>query len=210
MDEEKCAACLTCVRICPFGVATVEQTAAMPQEECLACGLCAAQCPAAAIALKRYGTSQMEQQLQQIAQGASKRDPTVPLVVSYCCLFEVTGRRFMRRAQETYSQQGVVPIMIPCVARLSVVDLLKPFEVGADGVVVVACSEGSCLYPTAEDRLLQRVHQAKSVLSEIGLEEERIDYWKTQGSAEVSWTAFWKLSQRKLSDIRKAKEGETP
>jgi len=208
VDEEKCAACLTCVRICPFGVATVDRTAAMPQEECQACGLCAAQCPAAAIALKRYGTSQMEEELGRLAAGARDRDAASPLLVSYCCLFEVTGRGFVRRAQDRYPRQGVLPIMIPCVARLSVADLLKPFESGADGVVVVACSDGSCLYPSAEERLLERVHRAKSVLAEIGLEQERIDYWKTEGSAEVSWTAFWTLSRRKLREMERMKGGK--
>jgi len=202
-DEEKCAACLTCVRICPFGVATVDKTAAMPQDECQACGLCAAQCPAAAIALTRFGTNQMKERLQTLVPAIKDRTPTIPVIVSFCCLFEMTGRKFVREAEATYPEEGVVPIMIPCVARLSAADLLSPFEVGADGLVIIACSEGSCLYPTAEDRLLARVRQAKSILAEIGLEEERIDYWKTQGSAEVSWTAFWTLSQKKLSEILK-------
>ena len=208
-DEEKCAACLTCVRICPFGVATVDQTAAMPQDECQACGLCAAQCPAAAIALKRFGTNQMKEQLQQLVPAIKDKGTTIPVIVSFCCLFEMTGRKFVREAEATYPEEGVVPIMIPCVARLSAADLLSPFEVGADGLVIIACSEGSCLYPTAEDRLLTRVRQAKSILAEIGLEEERIDYWKTEGSAEISWTAFWTLSQRKLGEILNTRRGET-
>jgi len=208
VDEDKCAACMTCVRICPFGVATVEKTAVMPQEECQACGLCAAQCPAAAIALKRFGTDRMEETLRQAIASLKERGTSAPLVVSYCCLFEVTARGFVRRAQEEYPQRGLAPIMVPCVARLSVVDILRPFEAGAAGVVILACSEGSCLYPTAEDRLLERVRQAKGILAEIGMEEERIDYWKTQGSAEVSWTAFWALSQRKLSQIEQACRGE--
>jgi len=208
-DEEKCAACLTCVRICPFGVATIEKTAVMPEEKCQACGLCAAQCPAAAIALKRFGTDEMRGKLREIVTGMKRKGMSVPLVVSYCCLFEMTSRGFIRRAQEDCPQKGIFPVMVPCVARLSVVDLLSPFEVGADGVVVIACSEGSCLYPTAEERLLGRVRQAKGVLGEIGLEEDRIDYWKTQGSAEVSWTAFWELSRKKLERIRKSREGGT-
>ncbi len=209
VDEEKCAACLTCVRICPFGVATVDRTAAMPQDECQACGLCAAQCPAAAIALKRFGTNQMKEKLQQLVPTIKGRSTTTPVIVSYCCLFEMTGRKFVREAEATYPEEGVVPIMIPCVARLSTADLLRPFEVGVDGLVIIACSEDSCLYPTAEDRLLTRVRQAKSILAEIGLKEERIDYWKTEDSAEVSWTAFWTLSQKKLAEILNTRRGET-
>jgi formate dehydrogenase beta subunit len=207
-DEAKCAACLTCVRVCPFGVATVEKTAAMPQEECQACGLCAAQCPAAAIALKRFSTDAMRGDVQRAVAELRAADGSGPVTVSYCCLFEVTGRAFTRRAREQYPARGIVPVMIPCVARLSVADLLAPFEAGAEGLVVIACSEGSCLYPTAEVRLLDRVRQARKVLGEIGMDEERIDYWKTEGSAEVCWTAFWELSQRKLRRIQATGEGE--
>lgn len=207
-DEQRCAACLTCVRICPFGVATVEKTAVMPQEKCQACGLCAAQCPAAAIALKRFGTNQMKQTLQRLRAGGTATSASPPLIVSYCCLFEMTSRQFIRQAEAEYPKKGVVPIVVPCVARLSVVDLLSPFEVRADCVVVIACREGSCLYPTAERRLLDRVRQTKGILREIGMEEERIDYWKTDGSAETSWSAFWEFSRRKLSQMQKARRGD--
>ncbi len=205
VDEERCVGCLTCVRICPFGVATVEKTAVIPQDQCLACGLCAAQCPAAAIALKRFGTNKMKEEvaarLQETAPGGRSR----PLLVSYCCLFEVTSRRFVAR-EDSPEGEGVVRVMVPCVGRLSVVDLLAPFELGADGVVVISCRENECLYPTAEESLRSRVRQAKTVLAEIGLEEERIDLWRTEGSAEVSWTAFWELSRRKLRQLLRSKK----
>ena len=207
-DEEKCAACLTCVRICPFGVATVEKTAIMPEEKCQACGLCAAACPAAAIALKRFGTNKMKEQLQDIfagLQGTSQLPE--PLIISYCCLFEVTSRGFVHEKAVEYGKSGIYSIMVPCVARLSVPDILSPFELGADGLTIISCSEGSCLYPTAEERLLGRIRQAKSVLDEIGVGGERIDYWKTQGSAEVSWTSFWEISRRKVHQIEKGSKG---
>lgn len=197
-DEEKCAACLNCVRICPFGVATVEKTAVMPEEKCQACGLCAAECPAAAIALKRFGTNRMREQLAELFTGLRRDELPGPLVISYCCLFEVTSRRFILEGSKSCRERGIYRILIPCVARLSVPDILSPFELGADGLAIIGCREGSCLYPTAEDRLLSRVRQAKKVLEEVGVEGERIDYWKTQGSAEVSWTAFWEISRRKL------------
>ena len=206
-DEEKCAACLTCVRICPFDVATVEKTAVMPEEKCQACGLCAAACPAAAIALKRFGTNMMKEQLQELLSTARGKQAAGPLIISYCCLFEVSSRGFINEKREAFKSSGIYSIMVPCVARLSVPDLLSPFELGADGLAIIACNDGSCLYPTAEDRLLRRIRQAKGVLNEIGVEGERIDYWKTDGSAEVSWTSFWEISRRKLDQIEKGRMG---
>jgi formate dehydrogenase beta subunit len=197
-DEEKCAGCLTCVRICPFGVATVEKTAVMPQELCQACGLCAAECPAAAIALKRFGTNRMKEEIEGLFAGIQMRADLHPLIVSYCCLFEVTSRQLVRSEPSDAVRTGVARVMVPCVARLSVVDILAPFELGADAVVIISCTEGDCLYPTAEERLSVRVRRAKGVLDEIGLGGERIDHWRTEISAEVSWSAFWELSKRKL------------
>ena len=173
----------------------------MPEEKCQACGLCAAECPAAAIALKKFGTNQMKEQLRDLLAGKKAGAISRPLIVSFCCLFEVTSRKFVREKSEGYEKSGIFRIMVPCVARLSVSDILSPFELGVDGVTIIACSEGSCLYPTAEERLLGRIRQAKGVLGEVGVEGERIDYWKTEGSAEVSWTSFWEISRRKLSQI---------
>lgn len=203
-DEQKCAACLTCVRICPFGVATVERTAIMPQEKCQACGLCAAECPAAAIALKRFGTSKMYETLSKFFECLKLKDIKRPFIVSYCCLFEVTSRSFLvDHRDEEAGKYGVYKVMVPCVARLSVPDILSPLELGADGVAIIACSEGECLYPTAEERLLERVKEAKKLLEEVGVEPEVIDFWKTKESAEVSWTAFWEISRRKLKELLK-------
>ncbi len=207
VDEERCAACLTCVRICPFGVAAVAKTASMPEEECQACGLCAAVCPAAAVALKRFGAERIEQDLSRLLAERQKAAPPA-LIVSYCCLFETTSRKFLEENPEDVQTTGVARVLVPCVGRLSVPDMLAPFEQGADCVSIIACAEGECLYPTAEDRLGARVEEAKRILEEIGLSGERIELWRTQESAEVSWTAFWEISRRKVAGINSAERGE--
>ncbi|UCC68989.1 MAG: FAD-dependent oxidoreductase [Armatimonadota bacterium] len=208
VDEERCVGCLTCVRICPFEVATVTSTASIPQEKCQACGLCAAVCPAAAIALKRFGAERIEDDLRRLLSGAEKTSPPV-LIVSFCCLFEATSRKFLDETPEHVGSTGVARVLVPCVGRLSVADILSPFEHGADGVSIIACAEGECLYPTGEERLGARVEEAKRVLEEIGMSGERIDLWRTKDSAEVSWTAFWEISRRKLALMKDEQQGET-
>jgi coenzyme F420-reducing hydrogenase delta subunit len=86
--------------------------------------------------------------------------------------------------------------------------MLLPFEQGADGVSIIACADGECLYPTAEERLGARVEEAKRILEEIGLSGERIELWRTRESAEVSWTSFWEISRRKLAGIGAEEQGE--
>jgi formate dehydrogenase beta subunit len=207
VDEAKCVGCLTCVRICPFNVATVTKTASMPEEQCQACGLCAAVCPAAAIALKRFGAERVEETLKGLLSERSE-SASGGLLVSLCCLFETTSRKFLDENPEDVARTGVARVLVPCVGRLSVPDILAPFEHGADGVCIIACAEGECLYPTAEERLRARVEEAKRVLEEIGLSGERIDLWRTKDSAEVSWTAFWEISRRKLARMDAERQGD--
>jgi heterodisulfide reductase subunit A-like polyferredoxin len=69
VDPEKCVACLTCVRICPFDVPQVTASAAgvggvagaafIEPSVCRGCGVCVAECPAKAITLAHYGDDQI-------------------------------------------------------------------------------------------------------------------------------------------------------
>ncbi len=53
VDPGKCVACLTCVRLCPFGAPsmTEEGYAVIEPDLCHACGICVLDCPAQAISL---------------------------------------------------------------------------------------------------------------------------------------------------------------
>jgi NADPH-dependent glutamate synthase beta subunit-like oxidoreductase/coenzyme F420-reducing hydrogenase delta subunit len=187
-----CAGCLTCVRVCPFGVARVERTAVMPAQECQTCGLCAAECPAAGIALSRFATNGMKQTLRAILSGSGADKIARPFVVSYCCLNETTSRMFLKgQSEEEILQSGVLRVMIPCVARLSALDLLSPFELGADKVAVIACAENGCFYTGAEELLARRIKRAGKFLDEIGVGRNNLQLFKTDGSAEVSWPRIW-------------------
>jgi heterodisulfide reductase subunit A-like polyferredoxin len=53
VEPEKCAACLTCVRVCPYSVPVIgdEGKAVIDATKCKGCGTCVAECPAKAIDL---------------------------------------------------------------------------------------------------------------------------------------------------------------
>ncbi|MGA8179926.1 MAG: FAD-dependent oxidoreductase, partial [Desulfobacterales bacterium] len=54
IDPEKCAACLACVRVCPFNAPFINKdgVSEIPPSACMGCGICASECPAKAIQLK--------------------------------------------------------------------------------------------------------------------------------------------------------------
>jgi len=62
VDAEKCAACLTCVRVCPFKVPFINERAVaeINPVQCRGCGTCAGECPGQAIHLPGYKDRQMK------------------------------------------------------------------------------------------------------------------------------------------------------
>jgi heterodisulfide reductase subunit A-like polyferredoxin len=69
VEPEKCTACLTCVRVCPYNVPVVDPAlvgaggiigaARIEVAACQGCGICAAECPAGAIQLMHYRDEQV-------------------------------------------------------------------------------------------------------------------------------------------------------
>ena len=71
VDQERCAACLTCVRVCPYDVPVVNARgeAEIDIVKCKGCGTCAAECPARAIDLMHYRGSQLEAKIGALVEG---------------------------------------------------------------------------------------------------------------------------------------------
>ncbi|OGP75394.1 MAG: heterodisulfide reductase, partial [Deltaproteobacteria bacterium RBG_16_49_23] len=61
VEGERCAACLTCVRVCPYNVPVINQKgeAEIDLVKCKGCGSCAAECPARAIELMHFRDGQL-------------------------------------------------------------------------------------------------------------------------------------------------------
>ncbi|NPV67712.1 MAG: FAD-dependent oxidoreductase [Anaerolineae bacterium] len=79
VDQTKCTGCLTCVRICPFGVPRIEPelvgvggirgAAIIEPAVCQGCGSCAAECPAQAIQLMHFTDAQMRAKVSALLRG---------------------------------------------------------------------------------------------------------------------------------------------
>ena len=61
IDQDKCVACLTCIRMCPYDVPAINEkgVAEIEAAKCQGCGICASECPAKAIQLMHYKDTQV-------------------------------------------------------------------------------------------------------------------------------------------------------
>ena len=64
-------------------------------------------------------------------------------------------------------------IRVMCSGRVEPTFVLKAFEQGADGVIVLGCHPGDCHYIEGNYKTLRRVQMLKRLLKEMGIEEDR-------------------------------------
>jgi heterodisulfide reductase subunit A-like polyferredoxin len=68
VDPDLCAACLICVRVCPYEVPFINEdgVSEIDISKCHGCGICAAECPAKAITLSHFEDNQILAQIDAL------------------------------------------------------------------------------------------------------------------------------------------------
>lgn len=71
VDPALCAACLVCVRRCPYGVPRInhDDVSEINEALCQGCGICASECPAKAIQLAHYADDQIMIKVDALLEG---------------------------------------------------------------------------------------------------------------------------------------------
>ena len=95
------------------------------------------------------------------------------IVVYICCNCIARNARLPRQ----WKQDGVDVLVreVPCSGKMDGQYLLHAFEGGGRGLCVVACPKGECHLAQGNYRAEIRVRTVQRLLSEIGLEEERVE-----------------------------------
>jgi NADPH-dependent glutamate synthase beta subunit-like oxidoreductase/coenzyme F420-reducing hydrogenase delta subunit len=165
---DKCAACLTCLRVCPFDIPVVTDVARIDSALCQACGICIADCPANAIVSRSWDRdAEIALTAGRVASlgGATK-------IVAYISGYYAPATAWASSSEETIP--GVAEVYLPSVSRLGAAEMLHALENGADGLIVVACYLGGDRYPGAGERVARRVEHVREMLKEIGLNPDRV------------------------------------
>ncbi len=104
-------------------------------------------------------------------------------IVAYCCHNSL--HEGVDPAQSDNSCPSDVKVVeLPCSGKIDVLYLLKTFENGADGVMVVGCPEGDCHYMEGNLRARKRVEIARKLLEEIGIEPERLQMFNFKAATD--------------------------
>jgi F420-non-reducing hydrogenase iron-sulfur subunit len=98
-----------------------------------------------------------------------------PKVVGFCCERHGMDSVVLSARSGEQVDASVRLVQVPCTGRVDGLHLLKAFEEGADAVFVLGCLEKNCYYDTGSIEGRKRVNYVKQMLSEAGIEKERLE-----------------------------------
>jgi len=194
--DSHCAACLNCLRICPFGIPVLgKETAEIDISQCQACGICAAECPASAIRLSNEGKDDLRQEVEQVMNRARQETPEIAVIGYYCRYHDPLG--------PPLDNDEIYWIARCCTGRLKESQIIYPFEIGADGVIVSMCLSDECRFRQGSYWVTEHMKRAGRVLKETGIGEDRLSVI----SDEEDFTGFReKLETMGINPLRKGKK----
>lgn len=166
VNNEKCAACLNCRRVCPYGVPVIDKHASMPVEGCQVCGICAAVCPANAINIGVLDEEVILQALDSLFLNGN--------LAVFTCRTTCADSPSLEGLSTTPGFERMRVIEIPTVNALRLEWLLKAFESGASGVAVAVCGKDQCRYQGNRAVLEGVLSRARKLLSSIGIPPEQL------------------------------------
>ncbi|RME83138.1 MAG: 4Fe-4S dicluster domain-containing protein, partial [Planctomycetota bacterium] len=144
--------CRQCQLNCPHeAFFTVEGRMQLDREKCTSCGHCITLCPHQALDFPRWSYSEMEKEIQVLAQQGS------PLL--FTCQKASTGKI-----------NGWIPIILPCQAYLQPSILLGCLAMGAPQVAVYSCGD-QCKNERRE-KLEGQIDFIHAFFSKIGISKE--------------------------------------
>ncbi len=184
IDADACSGCMTCIGLCPYKAITFDKekkVSVINAALCKGCGTCVAACPSASIKSRHFTTEQIFAEIR----GGPEIDNFEPKIVAFLCNWcSYAGADAAGSSRKTYAP-NVRIIRVMCTGRVEPEFVLKAFQSGADGVLILGCHPGDCHYKEGNYKALRRYYLLRKVLTQFGIEEERLKLdWVSASEAD--------------------------
>ena len=97
-----------------------------------------------------------------------------PKIVGFLCNWCSYGGADLAGTARMKCAANVRNIRVMCTGRLEPAFVLKAFQLGADGVLVLGCHPGDCHYVEGNYKTLRRMALLEKMLPQLGIEADRV------------------------------------
>ncbi|MBU1626951.1 hydrogenase iron-sulfur subunit [bacterium] len=131
---------------------------------------------------------------------ADKNDNKIR-IKAFCCKQSVVEAHKMAVVMKLDIPENLDIVEVKCTGLIDILDLMNAFEEGADGVMVIACHEGNCLYLSGNIRAKKRISVTKRLLDEMGVGGERLEMFNLASNMGPGFIRFAKEMKDKILKI---------
>jgi len=187
IEEEACDGCKACVELCPFEAIDfdeVKDLAVINDLKCEGCGVCTAICPTGAAQLTNYERDILFRQVEALlsTKKALEGDTEDKTILAFVCSECAYGSVDIAGINNWEYPPNVLIASVPCIGRISPLDILKAFVEGADAVMLASCPEERCQYLRGNTIAALVVEFTALILNEIGIDANRVELFSMTSS----------------------------
>jgi len=159
VDKDLCIACGNCVFYCPYDAPKLESVGGISfdLDACRGCGLCVSLCPAFALDMDNWERDRISKLIPLLLAEVKP-----PKILVFRCQWAVYP------PLNGDMSPNIAIIDLPCAGRVDAVHVLEALQNGADGVMVIACSEDDCKQEGVSAKAEHVVARIKEKLEQIG------------------------------------------
>jgi F420-non-reducing hydrogenase iron-sulfur subunit len=97
-----------------------------------------------------------------------------PKIVGFLCNWCSYRGADLAGTSRIHFAPNVKVIRVPCSTRVEPTFVIKAFQSGADGVLILGCHPGDCHYIEGNYKTMRRMPLLKKMLAQFGIEDERV------------------------------------
>jgi coenzyme F420-reducing hydrogenase delta subunit len=153
---------------------------------CQGCGVCAAQCPSGAISAGYVTDTQLENMVNAIWHKPEQIDQKQIILVFTCNWNPYSGMEAAGVEGLSYSAR-VYPIRVMCLGRLQAGIILKAFERGARGVLLLGCPQDECRYEFGGRRAEETFAVARDLVRTMGYPDQWLKMDRLPAGDSNAW-----------------------
>ena len=189
VDPHRCRACKTCIEVCELGAPQLigeelQRHSWIDPMICSGCASCAAQCPSGAITAGYSTDEQLEAMLTAVLKGDDLNIKQKAIVFT-CNWSAYQGLETAGRNHASYAP-WIYPIKVMCMGRLNPGIILKAFNLGAKGVLLLGCPPDECHYEFGSRRAEETFDLTRKLMQLLGHSDKRLVMdWVAAGNEET-------------------------
>lgn len=177
VDEELCSGCGVCVMVCPYEAPSLftkevdgemDRFSQVDPNKCMGCGTCVAACPLGAIAREDVSNEEITSQFPSDISDA-------PDLLTFVCDWSLREQDDVQ-VLESYPQDQVNVIHIPCTGRIDPQHALMALDSGVSGVLVCGCKPGECHFKRGNHVASCKMSLLDTMLGQVQLPQKQIRF----------------------------------